>query len=80
MLIGSRGKPFPARETVAKKLDCSVFTVDAAISTRIDEGYLSMAIETTTGNVAQRHSTVRRRYYLPSKRLADVADRARRRG
>lgn len=74
-----QNRPFPARRVVADALGCSIFTVDAALSTRIDEGYLTQVVETTTGNVSARHSTVRHRYYVPSQDLVAVADRARRR-
>lgn len=68
--------PFPSRMAVAIKLDCSVFTVDAALSTRMDEGYLQQVVETETGNVAHRSSTVRKRFYVPSKEVIDIATRA----
>lgn len=69
------------KEYVANNTDgtCSVYTIDAAISTRIDEGYMKKVVETTTGNVAARHSTVSHLYLIPSKRLIDVVERAKRR-
>lgn len=67
-------QPFPTRMAAAIKLDCSVFTIDAALSTRMDEGYLTQVVETTTGNVTKRNSIVRQRYYVPSKGLLDVAE------
>lgn len=71
-----QNQPFPSRMAAAIKLDCSVFTIDAALSTRMDEGYLQQVVETTTGNVANRHSTVRQRFYVPSKELIETATRA----
>lgn len=68
--------PFPSRMAVALKLDCSVFTVDAALSTRLEEGYLTQIVETTTGKVRNRHSIVRHRFYKPSAELVDIATRA----
>lgn len=68
--------PFPSRMAVALKLDCNVFTVDAALSSRIEEGYLQQVVETTTGNVAKRNSIVRHRFYVPSQELIDVATMA----
>jgi hypothetical protein len=50
--------------------------IDAALSTRLDEGYLEQTVETTKGNVNARNSIVRRRFYIPSKELIAVADRA----
>jgi hypothetical protein len=79
------GEPAPTRQTmaaaVARSTDgsCSIFTIDAALSTRLSEGYLTQAVETPHGHVAKRNSVVRERYYVPSKRLIDVVDRAKRR-
>jgi hypothetical protein len=74
--LHKKNLPFPSRMAAALKLDCSVFTIDSALSTRMDEGYLQQIVETTTGNVANRHSTVRQRFYKPSDELIDVVDRA----
>lgn len=69
-------RPFPTRMAAALHLECSIFTVDAAISTRINEGYLTQVVETEEGNVSARGSIVRKRYYIPSKDVIDVAERA----
>lgn len=78
--LNRSGQPFPKRHEVAKALDCSVYTIDAALSTRIDEGYLQQIVETTSGEVSARHSIVRKRFYIPSPELVAVADGAKQRG
>lgn len=67
-----QGRPFPQRETVAEEIQAAVSTVDAALSTRIDEGYITPRIETKPGNVQRRGSVIRQRYYDPSPRLLTV--------
>jgi hypothetical protein len=74
--LNRKGQPFPKRHEVAEALDCSVYTIDAVLSTRINEGYLQQVVETTTGNVSARNSIVRQRFYVPSQELVAVADRA----
>lgn len=68
--------PFPRREAVSEAIGASVSTVDAALSTRLDEGYITIAMETSRGNVQRRNSIVRERYYIPSKKLLEVANKA----
>lgn len=74
--LHKRNQPFPSRMAAAIKLGCSVFTIDAALSTRMDEGLLTQIVETSTGHVAKRSSTIRQRFYKPSQELLDVADAA----
>lgn len=69
-------RPFPKREVVAKAINASLATVDAALSSRLDEGYITLAVETVRGNVQRRNSVVRERYYIPSAELLSVAARA----
>lgn len=71
-----RNEPFPTRQAVAKAVNSSVFTVDAVLSSKIDEGYLTLAIETSSGNVARRPSTVTKRFFIPSKPLITLAKEA----
>lgn len=71
-----RKQPFPPRQEVAEAVGCAVSTIDAALSTRLDEGYIIQVIETTQGNVARRHSAIRERYYVPSAQLLKVAEDA----
>lgn len=68
--------PFPKREEVTEAIGVGVSTIDAALSSRLSEGYISIAMETTVGNVQRRNSVVRERYYVPSRHLLDVADEA----
>jgi hypothetical protein len=69
-------EPFPQREEVARHIDASVATVDAALSTRLNEGYITQAIETTQGNVQRRNSARRLRFYIPSPALIKVVSDA----
>jgi DNA-binding transcriptional MocR family regulator len=71
-----RGQPFPRREEVAQAIGASVSTIDAALSTRLDEGYITLTIETPHGNVQRRNSAIRERHYVPSQGLLAVADKA----
>lgn len=75
-MLHKQDQPFPGREPVAQHIGCGVSTVDAALSTRLAEGYISQVVETSAGNVARRNSVVRRTYYKPSKRLLDTFDKA----
>jgi hypothetical protein len=74
-----RKQPFPRREEVAAAIGASVSTVDAALSSRIDEGYITPVVETKRGNVQRRNSAVRERYYIPSDGLIAVVEKAKRR-
>lgn len=73
-----RNLPFPKREIVARAIGASVATVDAALSTRIQEGYITPRIETRDGNVQRRNSTIRERYYVPSEELLSLVEKAKR--
>lgn len=81
--LHKQGKPFPRRECVADAIDAAVSTVDAALSSRLDEGYLTMRTKVKRGNVQRRNSVVRERYYEPSAKLLrtyeEAAAKARRR-
>lgn len=70
--------PAPTREVMAQALggSRSKYTVDAIISSKINEGYLDLAIETMAGNVQARSSTRKERYLIPSKRVLSVAKSA----
>jgi hypothetical protein len=71
--------PFPHRRVAAQALGGgkSVWTLDAAISTRVDQGYLTEVHETTTGNVANRDSVIRQRFFIPHSRVIEIAEQAR---
>lgn len=77
--LHKRKQPFPRREEVAEAINASVSTVDAALSSRIDEGYIIPVVETKRGNVQRRNSTVRERYYIPSDGLIAVVNKAKKR-
>lgn len=62
-------RPFPRRREVADKIGSPLATVDAALSTRLDEDYIKVRIETRPGNVQKRNSVIRERYYDPSDKL-----------
>jgi hypothetical protein len=74
--LSKDNRPFPGREAMAEHIGCALSTIDAALSTRLAEGYISQIIETSAGNVARRNSVIRRTYYRPSKRLMDTYDKA----
>ena len=76
--LHERQEPFPKRAEVAKHIDCSIATVDAALSTRLDEGYISQVVETAAGNVQRRHSVTRQTFYKPSTHLLNVYHKAKR--
>lgn len=71
------GQPFPTRADAAEHIGASVSTIDAALSTRLDEGYISQRVATRQGNVQRRNSAVRDRFYTPSKDLLRVVERVR---
>lgn len=62
-------RPFPTRREVAEKMHSPLGTVDAALSTRLDEGYIKTRVETRPGNVKKRNSVIRERYYDPNDKL-----------
>lgn len=70
--LHEQNRPFPKRGDVAQKIDAGVSTVDAALSTRLDEGYISVRVQTREGNVERRKSVVRDRFYDPSPKLMGV--------
>lgn len=65
-------QPFPTRAEAARHINCSIPTIDAALSTRLDEGYITPDIRITEGNVQRRHSALRQRHYKPSAHLLSV--------
>lgn len=71
-------QPIPGREVMAQVIggSKSKWTVDAILSAKMDEGYLTLAVETVTGNVQARSSTIKQKFLVPSKRLINIAQRA----
>lgn len=76
--LHKRKQPFPTRSEVAEAIGASVSTIDAALSTRLNEGYIKLRVETPEGNVQRRNSVVRLRYLEPSDQLMDVVSKAKR--
>ena len=72
-------RPFPRRREVADKIGSPLATVDAALSTRLDEDYIRVRVETRPGNVQKRNSVIRERYYDPSDKLFSTYREASRR-
>ncbi|MGO9552370.1 hypothetical protein [Mycobacterium sp.] len=73
-------QPFPTREVVARALDCSRYTIDAAISTRLAEGLIEIETTVAPGNVARREfSSVKERRFVPSQELLAVVVQAKKR-
>jgi len=77
--LHKKDQPFPRREEMAEAINASISTVDAALSTRLSEGYLSIEMDTEQGNVARRNGVVRHKYYIPSPQLLEVYEQAERR-
>lgn len=73
-------KPFPHREVAAQILggSQSKFTVDAILSQRMADGYLSLVVETTMGHNHNRTGVRKQRFFIPSLRLVDIAKQAER--
>ena len=71
-------KPFPPRKDVAAAIKGSIAAVDAALNSRLAEGYITLAVDTEPGNVQRRNSVIRRRFIIPSKDLLDVVANAKR--
>jgi hypothetical protein len=73
-------KPFPHREVAAQVLggNQSKYTVDAILSQRMAEGYISLVVETTMGHNHNRVGVRKQRFFVPSMRLVDIAQRAER--
>ena len=78
--LAKEHKPFPHREVAAQVLggNQSKFTVDAILSQRMAEGYISMVVETTMGHNSNRVGIRKQRFFIPSERLVDIAKHAER--
>jgi hypothetical protein len=66
------GLPFPPRQEVAARYGISIPTIDAAISARIAEGYLTVRYDFVEGNVKGRSSSMRERYLIPHQSVLDL--------
>lgn len=74
------GKPFPSRAEVSALLNMSIPTIDAALSSRLQEGYIDVDMKIAEGNIERRSSSIRQRYYTPSTQLTETIDIAHQRG
>ena len=72
-----RDEPFPQRAMIAEAIGCSVFGIDAALSQAAARDLLTLEIRLQPGNVEQRDSSIKERYYIPSKQLLILARSAR---
>jgi hypothetical protein len=66
-------QPFPPRKEVAATLGMSIPTIDTALSARLAEGYITCEIQTIEGNAKNRTSSIKQRYYRPSRDIIDTA-------
>ena len=77
--LHKNGKPFPHREVAAEAIGGakSKYTVDTALRNALADGYVSMTVETTPGNMASRDVSVRKvRKFIPSPALLATAENA----
>lgn len=74
--LHAHGQPFPQRRLAAEAIGASVFGVDAALSVALARGLITTRLETIEGNVQQRLSVIRLKYYIPAPELLALARRA----
>lgn len=76
--LHEKHEAFPHREVAAKALAGaqSKWSVDTAIRSSLADGYVSLVIETTQGNVQRRDSVRKERHFVPDRRVIDIATRA----
>lgn len=70
--------PAPRREVMAQVIGGarSKWTIDTTLYQKRAEGYLDLVIETTVGNTQKRSGIRQVRYFIPSKRVLEIARRA----
>jgi hypothetical protein len=79
--LDDRGEAFPLREWAALALNCSIFSIDAALSVAMARGYLRLEVRTVEGEVAARDSVAKERWFIPAQQLKAVLEQvSRRRG
>jgi hypothetical protein len=66
-----RREVFPKRALISKMLGCSVFGIDAALSSAMARGYICLDIRMVKGRVTNRPSTSKQRFYVPSREVLD---------
>lgn len=72
--------PAPRREVMAQVIGGarSKWTIDTTLYQKRAEGYLDLVIETTVGKTKGRSGIRQTRFFIPSKRVIDIAKRAER--
>jgi hypothetical protein len=73
--LHKKGMPWPSRREVSERLGISIATIDAAISARLADGYITHETRIVEGNVKKRKSSVKEKYLVPSQDLVDAFDR-----
>ena len=70
--------PAPRREVMAQVIGGarSKWTIDTTLYQKRAEGYLDLVTETQIGNTQKRPGIKQIRYFVPSKRVIDIAKRA----
>ena len=70
--------PAPRREVMAQVIGGarSKWTIDTTLYQKRAEGYLDLVIETQVGHTQKRSGIRQVRYFVPSKRVIDIAKRA----
>jgi hypothetical protein len=71
--------PFPHRKHASQYLNCSVFGLDAALSTALTRELITLEVRVGPGNIASRPSITHARHFHPTEDLLSVARRSRRR-
>lgn len=76
--LHAKHEPFPHREVAAQALGGaqSKWSVDTAIRSSLADGYVSLVVETTQGNVQRRDSVRKERHFVPDRNLVDIVERA----
>lgn len=64
--LADKGLPFPPRAEVAALVGHSIEGVDSALSVALARGDIVMSAKVKPGNVQQRESVIRERYYTVS--------------
>lgn len=71
--LHERGEPFPPRSEAADHCGCTIWAVDGALSVALARGLIQPVERTKPGNVVQRDSVIRLKFYLPTADLFALA-------
>lgn len=71
--LHAKRRAFPLRSEAADLIGCTVFGLDAAISSALARGLITIEMTTGQGRVMQRDSAIRHRHYIPTPVLLAVA-------